>query len=88
MAEAADPAGQMHHLTAHFDTPTQAHMWLDAVPAGWRVLASDMHDQRSTPDGKVVVDVTVIRDPFTVADVKGMFAAHGMSVEPIGRQTR
>lgn len=87
MTEAAsNPDGQVRHLTAQFDTPTQADMWLDAIPAGWRVLASDVHDLRATPGGRVTVEVTVIPDPFSLADVKATFAVHGMSVDPIGRQ--
>ncbi|MFG1846856.1 hypothetical protein [Micromonospora carbonacea] len=80
----ADPNGQIRHLTAHFDTPNDAHMWLDAVPAGWRVLASDIHDLRGQ-GGRVTVEATVVPDPFSIADVKGMFAAHGMNVDPVRR---
>lgn len=78
------PDGQLRHLAAEFATPNDANHWLDTVPAGWRVLASDVHDLRDIPGGKVVVEVTVVPDPFTLADVKAAFAGQGMSVDPIG----
>lgn len=75
---------QTRVLSVEFDTPNDANHWLDTIPAGWRVLASEMHDLRDIRGGKVVVEVTVVPDPFTLADVKATFAGQGMSVDPIG----
>ncbi|MFD6565474.1 hypothetical protein [Micromonospora profundi] len=77
-------APPVRRLTAEFDTLNDANHWLDTIPAGWRMLASQMNDLRDIPGGKIVVEATVTPDPFTLADVKAAFAGQGMSIDPLG----
>lgn len=84
MTDPKRTAGEVRQVTAEFDTANDANHWLDSIPAGWRVLASDVSGLRDVPGGKIVVEATVTPDPFTLADVKAAFAGQGMSVDPIG----